>query len=249
MKHFIAYFDFLGYKQFIQNNDEDYLERRAEHILTSLGLALSQGASVEVSRTLAVPDISTCRVNCLNISDTIIFWGIEDTLENCTDLLKVAHRYNWQENIHGMPVRGCLLYDDFNIRTGSTRNAQGALYSPNLIYGKGLLRAHLKSDNLDWAGTVIDSSFVDRVSQETNFDTFIEEYATRYDVPYKDGEVNEYAINLWKGVETQEHLDRAKEMVREVFAKDNKGINDSVERKIENTCAFIEFNSNIENSD
>lgn len=246
MKTFIAYFDFLGYKQFIENNDIEYLERRAEHILVSIGLALSQGESTQVSSVMAVPDISTCRVNCLNISDTIIFWGIEDTIANAIEVLKVVYKYNWQENIHGMPIRGCLIYDDFNIRTGSTTNAEGAIYSPNLIYGKGLLNAHLKTDSLDWAGTVIDQSFVNRISAETDFDEFISEYATIYDVPYKDEPRSEYAINLWKGVETQEVLDRAKSMVREVFEKDNKGVNESVERKISNTCDFIEFNANLE---
>jgi len=44
-------------------------------------------------------------------------------------------------NLHNLPARGYLIYDDFHFRTDKQRNPKGAIYSPNLMYGKGLLKA------------------------------------------------------------------------------------------------------------
>jgi hypothetical protein len=36
MKQFIAYFDYLGFKQLLEGNDEERLEQRANHILRDI---------------------------------------------------------------------------------------------------------------------------------------------------------------------------------------------------------------------
>jgi hypothetical protein len=43
MERFIAYFDFLGYKEFILKNDSKHLRTRAGHILRDIEISLGQG--------------------------------------------------------------------------------------------------------------------------------------------------------------------------------------------------------------
>lgn len=74
MKRFIAYFDFLGYKDFILNNDSNYLKVRAGHILRDIQISLGQGKYQDPMNGSVLADISLTRINCLNISDTVIFW-------------------------------------------------------------------------------------------------------------------------------------------------------------------------------
>lgn len=247
MKKFIAYFDFLGYKQFLESNSESQLKIRAGHILRDIEMSLSDGEIKESSSGIGLADLENTRINCLNISDTVIFWTIDDTIEDCKALIKVAYRFNWQENFYNFPVRGCLIYDDFNFVTGNRTNAKGAIYRPNLMYGKGLLNAHLKSDNLNWAGTVIDNSLVERIRSETNFAQFIEEYAKEYQVPYKGFYKKEFAIQLGKPIiDNSEALKNRKNQILDVFEMDNKSITPSVQEKIDNTIKFLESNLKIE---
>jgi len=211
--------------------------------LRDIEMVLSDGKVTESASGLSVSDLEETRINCLNISDTIIFWTSEDTVEQAKELLKVAYRFNWQENFHNFPVRGCLIYDNFNFISGRQRNVKGAIYSPNLMYGKGLLNAHLKSDQLDWAGTVIDFSFVERIRDELNFNTFIEDYGKEYNVPYKSFYRKEFALHLGMPIieDSDALINRAKQ-IRDVFTLDNKTITPSVEKKIINTIDFLKSN-------
>lgn len=239
MKHFIAYFDYLGFKEFLLQNSEEELERRSYHLLRDIEKSLSDKYKIKSSGQ-AVADLSESNINCLNISDTVIFWTKDDTLESCKELLEVAYRFNWNNNIFYFSVRGCVIYDNFNFISGKQQNERGSLYSPNLMFGKGLLNAHIKTDQLNWAGAVIDNSVVERVMKETNFSAFIGDMAKKYLVLYKGFYKKEYAFLLRKENDlTEEQSKNDEDSIRNNFEGDNKSINASVEEKISNTIKFL----------
>ena len=105
MKKYIAYFDFLGYKEFILNNDSDYLSIRINHIVRDIKLVLSKGKFKEPDGFTISPDISQTRINCLNVSDTIIFWTFDDSIESLEELLIIANEFNWRQ---------IKIFSDFN---------------------------------------------------------------------------------------------------------------------------------------
>jgi len=43
MKRFVTYFDFLGFKIFILNNDSEYIRTRIGHVLRDIEFSLGQG--------------------------------------------------------------------------------------------------------------------------------------------------------------------------------------------------------------
>ena len=245
MKTFIAYFDYLGYKEFLLRNTEKRLKIRAGHILRDIETALSQDKFKQVNPAMVIPDLSECNVNCLNISDTIIFWTKDDSMESCEELIKVCHHFNWRQNLYNFPVRGCLIYDNFEFMTGRQTNPNGAVYSPNLMYGKGLLHAHSKSDSLNWAGTVLDTTLIEKISEST-IPPFIYEYAIKYKVPYKGFYRKEYALKLTQNISNQTQIDGFIDDIYRVFEMDNKSITSSVEEKMKNTIDFIKFNYELD---
>ena len=202
MKRFIAYFDYLGYKDFILNNDSSHLKVRAGHILRDIEISLGQGKYQSPRNGVIVADISVSRINCLNISDTVIFWTNDDSIESLEELLLVSYEFNWREILYSFPVRGVVYCDELEMISGQQKNTVGAIYSTNLIYGKGLVNAHLKGENLNWAGSVIDKTVIDQIEGKVNIPDFLSPFAKLYKVPYKvqdQGIQEEYALNINKG--------------------------------------------------
>lgn len=171
---------------------------------------------------------------------------MDDSVESCLDLLNVCYEFNYRNVLHNFPLRGCIIYDSFKMVQGKHYNANGAVYSPNLMYGKGLYHAHEKAEELNWAGSVIDASLLQRVSNDGRIQSFLAEYAMEYEVPYKNGVTNrEYALRLSHGSLNEVAHGNWIRMVRETFERDNKGIGPGVEEKIANTIRFIDAHREV----
>jgi len=239
MKRFIAYFDFMGYKNFILNNDSTHLKRRAEHILRDIEDSLAQGKYQEREDGITVADLSLTKINCLNISDAVIFWTNDDSIENLKELLLVAYRFNWKEILYNFPVRGVIYCDQMEIIYGQNKNQVESIYSPNLIYGRGLVKAHLKTENLNWAGCVIDATVIDQIKDTVNVEKFLEPFAKQYKIPYK----KQYALLLNKeGSKLNEvAFEETKKGIINAFSSDNKPIdNPRTQELLNNTIAYLE---------
>ena len=187
MKHFIAYFDLLGFKEFIMKNTPEYHEKIMGNIFRDMESALSKGKTKEISNGY-IADISKSRVNCINFSDTVIFWISNENEDIIKELLDVVYRYNWQAIRYFFPARGCLYYGEIKYVNFNRVNDAGGVYNINSIYGKVLVDVYLKAESQNWAGTVIDNSVLERlVELEIEPDSFLAPYAVKYNVPYKDG--------------------------------------------------------------
>ena len=244
MKRFIAYFDFLGYKEFILNNDSEHLRRRAGHILRDIESSLGQGKYQEPRNGVIVADLSSTRINCLNISDTVIFWTNDDSVESLEELLLVAYEFNWREILYNFPVRGVVYCDEIEMISGQQKNQAGAIYSPNLINGHGLVKAHLKAENLNWAGSVIDKTVIEQINGKVDIQSFLEPFAKPYKVPYKvygHDIQEEFALNINKGVLNETAFNNTKDGIIRAFSSDNKSIDKPrVQEILANTIAFLE---------
>ncbi len=240
---FIAYFDFLGFKEFILNNDEDILMRRMGHIFRDIEFALGQGKVQSPKNGVILADLSELKINALNISDTVVFWTNDTTLESLEELIKVAYEFNWKENLYNFPVRGSISKGSIRIVNGNNKNDFGGSYGVSCLYGKGIVNAHLKAENQDWAGTVIDSSIIEEFSSEEEAKKFLKPYAIKYKVPYKEGiihDTEEYVFRLTKSKLNEVAYGNTKDDIERVFAQDNKSTSHpSVQRKIKNTIDFL----------
>ena len=243
MSKFIAYFDYLGFKKFIENNDLEYQKRIIENNFRDIENALGQGKMMDAPRGV-IADLKDSKINCINFSDTIVFWTNDDSKNSLMEILEVAYRFNLQAVDFFFPVRGALVYGEIIYEDFKQHNEAGGLYNVNSVFGKGLVKAHEKAEKQNWAGTVIDNSFIaELVKRNYEIDKFLSPYAKKFKVPYKKNlELpEEYVLNIIKGNLNDEALKNYENGIKENFSNHNKSIDSlNVKEKIENTLRFLE---------
>jgi hypothetical protein len=191
-KKFIAYFDYLGFRDFMMNNTIEEQKFIIGNNLIEIGNAMSSGEVTEVPGGF-IPDISKTNINCINFSDTIIFWSNDDELESLDNILQVSFSFNSITNLLIFPVRGALVHGEIFSLNESMHSL-----TVNSVFGKGLIYAHSQAESLNWAGSVISDSILTYLKLK-NIDTkkYLSKFCKGYDVPYKNDKINkEYAFNL-----------------------------------------------------
>ena len=241
MKRYIAYFDFLGYKQFILNNEQEYIRTRILQILRDIEAALGQGEYKEAKHGI-IADISKSNLHCLNISDTIILWTKDDSFESFQEILNVSFTFNWRQVRLNFPIRGALVYDEIDLISHYNETDKGSSYNINSIFGKGLVNAHLKAECLDLAGCVIDSSIIEKIKEFEGWEDVVNKFASCYDVPYKDSKtVYEYILRLYSNETINEEVfNNTKPDIVGAFSCDNKGMSPRAQQILDNTLIFLE---------
>ena len=248
---YIAYFDLLGFKKFIENNTETCIDTRMGHIFRDMGLSLTL-ENIKPSPTNPnnlIPDIDQAKVNCVNISDTIIYWTNDLNIDSLYYLFLVSFLFNQHCNKDNFPVRGCLSKGVINHVMGHNDLSNNFLYAIQCLYGKGLVKAHIKAESQNWAGTVIDQVVIDDLNNSQYSKSF-ETYCLKYQIPYKKNISNpkEYAFKLIKEINNERHLSNLKNSIRRIFLADNKSIDkEDVIEKMTNTCDFLDYCYNKQN--
>lgn len=239
---YLAYFDFLGFKEFILNNEDKALIQRMGHIFRDIEMALGQGKYNEPKNEVITANFSNSKLNCLNISDTVVFWTNDTELDSLRELLNVAFEFNWKENLFNFPVRGAIIKGKIKIVNGRTDTLKGGSFGVSCLFGEGIVRAHLKTERLNWAGTVIDKSIVSEFSSDEVAQEFLKPYAVKYKIPYKgfENETEEYAFRFTRGTINMTEFENRSKSIHRVFSQDNKPVGDSsVQQKIENTVKYL----------
>lgn len=245
MANFLAYFDLLGYKKFIENNTELHLDNRTNHFGRNIERALSLDHPTIESKTpgVVVSDISHSTLNCLTFSDTVILWTNSNTLQDFDEILRVAYMYNQFNVLHDFPSRGCIVYGDIWYKPFDSENLRGGRYMLNMIYGKALIEAHLRAEAMNWAGCELDKSAIEYASSLGDINPLLQEFTMPYDIPFKTkegGEVrhNGYALRLSQSrILTTEYMEGG---VKSAFTQDNKGMIEGRTKVIfDNTIQFL----------
>jgi len=242
---FIAYFDFLGFKDFIERNDSDYQNKIIEDIFLNIENALGRGRLKEIPAGY-IADLSTVKIHCVNFSDTVIFWVKEETIDMLSELFEVAFKFNWSCILFIFPIRGTIIQGDVLDYNFEVKNENGGTYTINSLFGKGLISAYLKAEDQNWAGTVIDNSIESFLSTKMGkADNFLIPYAKKYFVPYKSEKYKEEEWVLKLGQINNKLSEEAfynyKTKIIDNFTNHNKRIDcDTVQIKIKNTINFLE---------
>lgn len=236
---YIAYFDLLGFKDFIVNNEDVYIENRMGHILRDIEKSLSLNKKLKPIKNVVYSDLSQSKLNCISFSDTVIFWTKECNIDLLKELVKVSYEFNRREVGSNFPLRGIVIKGKVKEIFGRTVNQNKVSYSVQTLYGKGIIDAYLVAENQDWAGTIIDQSIIDDLNLKGEVD-FINEFALKYLIPFKTGAKEGYVFKFVKDNLNQNSLNFALSEVDRVFSSDNKSVDSSsVKQKIKNTKDFI----------
>ena len=250
MKKFIGYFDYLGFKDFILNNDLEYQNRIMNNIFRDIESALGNGKFKEAIIGV-IADLSDSKINCINFSDTVVFWTNDDSLDSLRELLEVTFQFNYQAIKYFFPVRGSIVFGDIVHADFRQKNEVGGFYNLNSIYGNGLVNAHIKTEYQDWAGSVIDQTVINvLLAREINPEEFLNQYAKKYNIPYKPGyevDFEEFALCLGKGYLNDEAFKNISTDIERNFADHKKSIdNPGVRIKLDNTIKFLKSFIKIE---
>ena len=212
---------------------------------------MGQGKITYTNNGGYIADISESKINCLNISDTVIFWTNDNSLDSFKELLEISFTFNYRETCFSFPVRGAIVYDEIDIISGYQETKNGGTYNVNSIYGKGLVNAHLKAEDLNMASCVIDSSIVEKIKEFGEVVDILSEYAIKYVIPYKKCESKEpeYVLTFYNNKkiidrdrkENDEALANRKNGIIGAFKSDNKGMNERAEILLKNTLDFLEM--------
>jgi hypothetical protein len=236
---YLAYFDLMGFKEFIKNNEDDVIVKRMGQIFRDIEISLGQGKYQNPIDGVIVADVSMSKLNLLNISDSIIIWTNDCDILSLKELINVAYEFNWRQIGYNFPLRGVILKGKIKEVTGRKVNSEGGSYSVQCLYGEGIVNANLKAESQNWAGTIIDQSIIDDLKRFEQI-VFISEMATKYSVPFKTGNAEAYVLKIKKTPLSDGALANVLKDIDKVFSMDNKSIEiDCVKLKIENTKKFI----------
>ncbi len=243
METYIAYFDILGFKEFIENNDKEYIIEKFSDIFIDSQLAVSDEKIIEDDLGIA-PDLSNAEVNCLHVSDSIIFWTKDGSEESFKQIVDVCHTFYWRCMQRTFPIRGCLVLGSIEYQPFQIPNLNGATFDNSSLYGKGLIDAYIKAERQDWAGCYIDKSAIDSVNVQIIYNLINSNKIVYYAVPHKDGTSSyEHTIRIISSNLTNVAFSNLSKIVERLFTDhmNGKPITDSVKRKMFNTTKFLEF--------
>ena len=241
MKKFITYFDFIGFKKFILNNETAHINKRIKHILRDIEFSICQ-RNLKKTDSGVIANLDNSRINCLIISDTIIFWTNDNSLDSFNELLKISFNFNMRVTCNHFPVRGAIVFDEIEIISGFNEAKNGGTYNVNSIYGKGLIKAYLKAEDLNFASCVIDKSVVEKIQEFGNLNDIIGKFIVDYKVPYKKSEIscNEFVLKFF--LDNKISKDAYKNLVNDItnaFKGDNKEMDLRSEEILKNTIEFV----------
>src|SRR5690554_834585 len=246
---FIKYFDFLGFGDFIRNNDLEVQQKVMSNIFRDIEFTLSKGESRE-GRYGLIAELLKLKLNCINFSDTIIIWSNDTSDESLKDIMDITYNFNWKANLYFFPVRGTLTMGELEEVDFSHRSDMGGKYNLNSVYGKGLIEAHEIAESQEWAGTILSPKVVDFINKTIREpEAFLNLHTKPYLVPLKTGNEELRVFNLIKGELNNTAFLNYESGLRKNFKAHNKSIeSDSVAEKLENTIGFLSSYRNFKPS-
>lgn len=243
MTTYIAYFDILGFKEFIMNNEKAYVDRNFQHIFRESQTAVSGEKYIDYNYGFA-PDLNQAEVNCLHFSDSIIFWTIDNSEESFRKIIDVCYTFYWRCMQTTFPVRGCIVLGDIEFHPFQIQGKNGAKFFNSSLYGKGLIDAYQKAESQDWAGCFIDKSAIGSVKDEIIYDLLYKNKIVYYAVPLKDGSTSyEHTIRIIGSRLNNVAFRNLSKGVERLFTHHMSGkpLTESVIRKMNNTIKFLDY--------
>ncbi|HEY4109438.1 hypothetical protein [Puia sp.] len=249
METYLAYFDILGFKEFIFNADSSTRSTLMNHLIRDSQMALSRGKTAERPGGGLMPDLSDCNIHCLHISDSIIFWTNDISTEMFKELVESSGHFLRQCMQITFPVRGCIVKGEIEYEPFSFKNKKESQFQNSSLYGKALTDAYLKAESQDWVGCFIDRSAAS-AGDEVLTELIYEKQIVYYPVPFKGGSSSyEYALRTINKTINDVFLKNLAKSAELMFNRhmDGKPLGADVLRKLTNTVKFYDyFRANID---
>jgi hypothetical protein len=252
----IAYFDILGYQNFLINNEIEYCIAIIEKIILKLPEKIkNEYIGYYTGKNVKMNDIKKYfddHCDVLFVSDTIIFFFDFDSVEECSIplflyyILFYLSFFKKESFEEGFPLRGYVDYGEYY---NNNKNI-------NIFAGKTIVDCYKETNNLNFSGLIISDNLHDhhysKYKNEIIDEAFKERYnfifdkniIAKYLVNTKEGEKDKYIVNFLLDFD---RIDIT-QYIFESFHKHNKKISNDVMEKIRNTeklFRYFKYNNDL----
>ncbi|HCG9584327.1 TPA: hypothetical protein ACF3XD_004549 [Vibrio parahaemolyticus] len=251
---YIAFFDILGFKDLVFNNDHEALEGIYEHFSKAAHLSLANFQAQEgqiADNSISDVDMSKATVNSLIVSDSVIFWTDSDSPN---DFIEIIHASQLMLAISfkiGVPVRGGISFGDFTFNEVRTNSPQRNVLTS--CFGKALVEAYSIEALQEWSGCIVNQIALDHFSTRVeHYQKMTQEKLVNLDLLKNYKMLVEYEAPLKKPVKNYlvvnylNHSDIdmgfTEQRIRSSFSAFSKSTTpESVQTKINNTISFFKY--------
>ncbi len=223
-KRFIAYFDIMGFKDFIYRNSH----KKVSKIMDEIVKVVSEIKDYE-SELLKSPIDKRNKtflegkvVLPVIFSDSIIFISESDTQYDLHKILLVSSFFLAQSICSSIPVKGAISHGLFT-----------ADFEKSKFFGQPLIDAFLLADEAQFYGVIVHNSVEARFNKRGTPE--YEDLIKRGLVPMKGGSVTHY-FSLWEEVLDEKY--RNKVEMRKIIEKFYSTSSGNVRRYVDNSIAI-----------
>jgi hypothetical protein len=245
METFIAFFDILGFQEIVNNNDLSELKRQFEYLLRDSQTALSSETYIQLNESIVVPDLKNQKVNCLHVSDSIVFWTNSNSEDDFKEIVSVCHSFYWRSLKTTFPLRGCLTYGEIDFNPSTIQNVGGINFYNYSLIGRGLVYAYQKAEAIEYAGCLLDKLAIKRVNDKLINDLINEQKICMYKVPFKTGINYELVFRPINGRHNDVSFRNTVNGIKRLFTFASKAdidkMSESVKNKMNNTIDFLSY--------
>lgn len=221
------------------------MKRLFQHLLRDTQTALSGEKFVHLNQSTIVPDLNNQKVNCLHVSDSIVFWTNGQTESDFLELVSVCYSFYWRSLQTTFPLRGCLTFGEIDFNPSTINTINGVNFYNYSLIGKGLVDAYLKAESIEYAGCFIDKTAIKKVSDSTINNLIYDQKICMYKVPFKTSENYENVFRPVKGNHNDVSFRNTANGIKSLFTYASKtdidNMSKSVKRKMNNTIDFISY--------
>ena len=178
-QYFVAYFDFLGFKEYVKDNPLNFMVSDYKNILKK----------IESEKEIYF-DSDT--IICHWFSDTFLFCAKldQDNFEKVFCQIQTASMEFFEEMMcsnNPIPLRGALTVGEFYTEP-----------EHDIFLGEALIKAYEYAENIDWLGFVLTPEILTLLKQDKreNEINFCNRHYVEHEVPYKENKKKEKPTRL-----------------------------------------------------
>lgn len=252
---YVAFLDILGFKQLVQSaRHEDLHKLYSNLFVTNAAMAVTNGAYKVVdsiaSQQIALPDFANAKIDCMVISDSVLMYTKDDSIQSLLDLSVSAGKLTMMGFYTGLPMRGTIARGPLSAFKRQESDAEFAVYG---LVGLALVKAYSNESTYDWAGCVVDSECIERYEQlhgiaqsqgaqaPTISDVVDHGILIKYHTPTKDLPPSEQWVINWP------RFNRSPinpQVIQRSFEQHGKSAqHESVQCKLRNTLDFLAYSN------
>jgi len=185
---FIAFFDYLGFSNYVMRNKHQVVSKR----MNKLHKSLEHIVRAALSKKLYIGEgdnqksITNYNAKVTMFSDSIIIFSENDSKENLMFLLLVSLEFFRKCIANNIPVKGAISHGTLT-----------ADFERNIFFGKSLIDAYHLESELQMLGIVLDQRSEKKAREYNLVDIDSPKLLKNYLVPFKGGRTNHLVVN-WK---------------------------------------------------